>query len=374
MSNKLKITERTVFDGYEGATLGGITYRLACGAYIIKAPNGDLLCNWLTGSDNEPSTDNCTVISRSCDNGLTWGKPEMLVPTCEEGNGSAWLFTVDDKIVQLSAKWPLDKWYTVWNFERSVSYDNGHTFSEKVPIKLIDREDFSAVIGQHIVAKDGKNILSMGTFEQRKVPLVASAERLAFAKSEEEAAKMPKAEDGERYPEIFAKCLHGCAAFEANKDFSEFNMLGGVSNRPLGLLEPSIIELKSGRLVMFMRGEWAGYIWRSDSDDGGKTWCDAYPTNIKNPTNMVKLIRVPDGRIVLIHNDCGGIVGKKPPKRDPLSIWVSSDEMETWEIKENIGTGGNFAYPQPLILDDGKLVFVYDFDRRKVKFVEVELP
>ena len=89
---------------------------------------------------------------------------------------------------------------------------------------------------------------------------------------------------------------------------------------------------------------------------------------------MAKLIRVPDGRIVLIHNNSCGVIGQKPKNRDPLSIWVSNDEMESWYIKENIATGGSLAYPHPMIRDDGKLVFVYDFDRRTVRYVEVEFP
>jgi len=50
----------------------GVTYRLACGAAVAEMPNGDLLCWWLSGSDNEPATDNNVLASRSTDMGETW--------------------------------------------------------------------------------------------------------------------------------------------------------------------------------------------------------------------------------------------------------------------------------------------------------------
>ena len=183
---------------------------------------------------------------------------------------------------------------------------------------------------------------------------------------------MPPRQEGEADPDKFATHLHCSYVFETNEELSEFKMLGGVSNRPLGLLEPAIIELKSGRLVMLLRAEFGGFLWRTDSDDGGKTWCPAYQTDIKNPTTLATITRLPDGRIALFHNDNGGVVGKNAV-RDPLSIWISDDEMESWYIKENVATGGNFSYPSPLILDNGKLVFTYDLNRRQTVFVEVEI-
>lgn len=84
------------------------------------------------------------------------------------------------------------------------------------------------------------------------------------------------------------------------------------------------------------------------------------------------LIHLPDGRIALIHNAVGGVVGRND-RRDPMSIWLSNDEMKSWYIKEDVITGGSLAYPCPLILED-KLVFTYDRNRREARFVEVELP
>jgi len=123
---------------------------------------------------------------------------------------------------------------------------------------------------------------------------------------------------------------------------------------------------------MLMRAEYGGFLWRAESSDNGRTWTDAWQTDIPNPTSLAALIRMPDGRIALIHNAVGGVVGQNA-RRDPLSIWLSKDETESWYLKEDVITGGSLAYPCPLIVD-GRLVFSYDRNRREARFVEVELP
>ena len=60
-------------------------------------------------------------------------------------------------------------------------------------------------------------------------------------------------------------------------------------------------------------------------------------------------------------------------QRDPLSIWLSGDETESWCVKEDVITGGQLAYPCPLIVD-GRFVFSYDHKRRAARFVKVDLP
>ena len=47
--------------------------------------------------------------------------------------------------------------------------------------------------------------------------------------------------------------------------------------------------------------------------------------------------------------------------------------MKTWQVKEDVITGGQLAYPCPLIVD-GRLVFVYDYYRRQARSVGVDLP
>jgi hypothetical protein len=194
---------------------------------------------------------------------------------------------------------------------------------------------------------------------------------------------MPAVE-GEPSGGKFAAHLWGCCAFiSPDEDVTYLEEHGYIANRPLSLLEPVCIQLRDGRVVMLMRAEWGGFLWRAESADNGRTWTPAWETDIPNPSSHTSLIRLADGRIALIHN----AIGKKGTRgpRNPLSIWISDDEMESWCIRQDvIATTGSYrpddwpngldrlAYPAAMLLD-GKLVFVYDRNRRDAVFVEVDI-
>lgn len=369
----IKVRETTLFDGYAGWKHGGAIYRLACAPDIVQAPNGDLLVTWLTGADKEPATDNGLAMARSTDGGATWGEPVLLVPA-DNDNGAGAPYTVGDHMVALLAKWPCEHRYTVWNYYRSESTDNGHAWSEPAPFSLTDgREGFSVSLSRPIFStRQGGWVFPACTFERRARPFVASAFDLAHAADEAEAARMPPCPDGEAAPGKFSTHRHGVAAVWADPEMQRFRLLGGVANRPLGLLEPTMVELADGTLVMLMRAEWGGFLWRSDSADGGLTWSPAVQTDIPNPTTKPYMMRLPDGRIALFHNAAGGVVGRKA-RRDPLSIWISDDELNSWSVREDVITGDQLAYPDAKVLADGRIAMVYDRDRRTVQFVEVIL-
>ncbi|MBK7497298.1 MAG: exo-alpha-sialidase [Candidatus Omnitrophica bacterium] len=137
------VTEHVVFDGLKGWEKDGLTYRLACGALLIQAPNGDLLCTWLSGTDNEPSTDNCVLIARSADKGTTWTEPDILIPAGEMAGAVTSLHTTTDgRIILFGAHWPSREQYTVWHFFRQESRDSGHTWSPPVPVVLHENHAF----------------------------------------------------------------------------------------------------------------------------------------------------------------------------------------------------------------------------------------
>ncbi len=372
----ISVKERLVFDGHKGWPHEGSVYRLACGAALFEAPNGDLLCWWLSGSNWEPATDNNVLLSRSTDRGKTWSEPTVLIRTDPQkgaGNLSSMHATDDGRIIAFGANWPSDKHYTVWHYFRMESADNGHTWSKRVPIKIRPEENIG--FGKPIVLSSGEYLFTTSFFEKRPIPLRGKIENLIRAKTESEAVAISRSFHGnekENQAHKFGTHLHGCSVLIASDQ--EANWLeehGAIKNRPLGLLESTVARLDGSRLAMLMRAEWGGFLWRSDSADNGRTWSAAYQTDIPNPTSLPALINLPDGRIALIHNATGDF--GKWRNRDPLSIWVSDDGMKTWYLKSDVITGGQLAYPNPMVLE-GRLVFVYDHDRRQVRFVEVNLP
>lgn len=378
MSERICITQHIVFNGWKD-------YKLAVGCALQQAPNGDILAWWLSGSDSEPATDNCVLLARSTDGGTTWSEPIEIVPAGHHAGAlSAMHSTRDGRLVALGAWWPADKHYTIWHFFRIESNDHGRSWSKPEPLAL--RPTHNIAPGGRIIHLDnGKHMIAASFFDQRPKPLQASVTALAEAKTESKALELPPAAQGEQRAGKFGTHLHGCSVFVAARDdLRDLTEHGRIANRPLGLLEPTIVQLKDGRIVMFMRAEWGGFLWRAESSDYGRTWTKAWETDIPNPTSLPCVLRLADGRIALIHNATGekGRFGL----RNPLSIWVSDDDLKTWSIQEDvIATSGNFrpanqgdgpdqlAYPSGLILADGHFVFGYDLNRRQAMFVDVEI-
>ncbi len=380
MGGQIHITQRVVFEGWR-------QYKLAVGCCLQQAPNGDILAWWLSGSGHEPATDNCVLMARSSDGGKTWGEPRIIVPAGEEAGAlMAMQATSDGRLIALGARWPSAQEYTVWHCFRMESGDNGFTWSD--PESLALRPAHNVAPGGRLLRLDnGEWLIAASFFEKRPAPLRAEIAALAGAKSEAEALALPPAPDGKCPAGKFGTHLHGCSVFISDRDdFRGLTEHGHIANRPLGLLEPTIVQLKNGRLVMFARAECGGFLWRTESADRGRTWTEAVETDIPNPTSLPFLIRLADERIALIHNNTGGRRGLMTA-RSPLSIWISDDELASWSIKADIVTRtpvprpdgfpadqpDNLAYPNGLVLADGRFVFGYDRNRRQAMFVEVEI-
>jgi hypothetical protein len=132
---------------------------------------------------------------------------------------------------------------------------------------------------------------------------------------------------------------------------------------PLGQAgEPSIVELKSGRLMMIIR-TLDGFLWRAFSSDKGETWTEPERTAMVAGNVSQNLFRMRDGRILLTGNAI------PPPIRPPLTMRISSDDGTTWSeplvIAEHTGPtdpgvlSRQVSYPSVAELHDGTLVVVW---------------
>ena len=145
--------------------------------------------------------------------------------------------------------------------------------------------------------------------------------------------------------------------------------------------EPSIVELKDGRLLMIFRTT-RGYLGKAYSKDRGETWSDEQLTDLPSPNAPEFITRIPStGDLLLIwcNNTHAPALaqGKQQPTvkvaqrerklgavRSPMSSAVSRDEGETWEQIRNIATDpaegvyGDYGYPGVTFIDDGKIALV----------------
>jgi hypothetical protein len=100
-----------------------------------------------------------------------------------------------------------------------------------------------------------------------------------------------------------------------------------------GGVEPSILELKDGKIWMLIRTN-KGCLYQSFSDDGGATWRRAEPTKFISSDSPASILRLSDNRVVVLW--CSDQRWDDPSSyanggREVLHAAISSDEGKTWK-------------------------------------------
>jgi Neuraminidase (sialidase) len=104
----------------------------------------------------------------------------------------------------------------------------------------------------------------------------------------------------------------------------------GPNGRRITVQEPGVVELKDGRLMMFMRTN-AGSQYVCHSQDAGETWSKAQPSDLASPLSPASIKRIPwTGDLLCVWNDQSGVHNYPPGRRTPLCLAVSKDEGKTW--------------------------------------------
>ena len=121
--------------------------------------------------------------------------------------------------------------------------------------------------------------------------------------------------------------------------------------------EPHLAETTKGRLVAHFRhnkGVHRGYLFQSESDDGGHTWTLAHKLPIWGfPPH---LIRLRDGRLLTTYG-----YRRKPYGQRAC---LSNDGGQTWNVDQEIilrddAPHGDLGYPSTVELDGSEMLTVY---------------
>lgn len=100
--------------------------------------------------------------------------------------------------------------------------------------------------------------------------------------------------------------------------------------RRITVQEPGVIELKDGRLMMYMRTN-AGSQYVCHSRDDGETWSMPCPSSLASPLSPASIERIPwTGDLLCVWNDHSGEHPFPTGRRTPLCMAVSKDEGKTW--------------------------------------------
>lgn len=134
------------------------------------------------------------------------------------------------------------------------------------------------------------------------------------------------------------------------------------------MIQPTLWEDADGNVHALFRTK-SGKIFRSDSADGGYTWCKAYPTSLPNNNSGIDLVKTDNGYIWLAYNPAS--VGV----RNRLKLAVSKDNGETWEdvcyLERSINLFSEFSYPA-VISDGNRLYITYTCKREVIKYAFIE--
>lgn len=111
---------------------------------------------------------------------------------------------------------------------------------------------------------------------------------------------------------------------------------GEVDYAKRGAMEPEVLELNDGRILMIIRTQ-LGHIAAAYSRDGGDTWTEAADWGVRAPEAPSTLRRIPStGDLLLIWNDSYVEGAGHGGPRAPLTAAISKDEGKTWIHKKNI--------------------------------------
>ncbi len=314
--------------------------KLCCDTTLRRAPDGSWVMVMLGGGDKEPLPENDLFLSRSIDEGRTWGPMQpidlgikrrdpsrALVPTeLMVYRNQCWLFFANHN--GRFADWTA--WYT-------ISHDSCRTWSRPRP--LPEKIHVSTFTRNHIVRRNGEIVIPFqhyvnpnGPIDPRNGVMISRDKLRSFE-------------------------VHGWVRLSQDDNYR-------------GFAENSIVELAGGRMVMIIRADrLGGVLYQCESRDGGRSWSTPQPTDIPNPGSKATIYHLGGNAVAMLHNP-------NPKERNPLSLWVSFDGMKSWPYRRDlVTTPGRLNYPDGFLSKDRRyLHFAYDDNRYKAVYYGARLP
>lgn len=337
---------------------------LSCEPILRRMPDQDLLCVAQCGDVREPAPGNRVYSFRSTDDGQTWSRPALLYPETGQAVYVTEVMVLNNQVYAFLTIH--NGRFLNMNCTVMESSDSGRTWRESGALPHFPA--FCFIRGM-IRSANGNVILPYQYYpvsnEENARLIIASHNILDYMKQKSIFdANIDHVENGVLISEDDGKTY--------NRHAGPFITIKGTTGRRWAWTEPTIVALPGNRLAMLLRVCGSGRLWRSDSNDGGRTWTEAVMTDIPNPANKPKLIGLPDGRIALIHtpnNQCGF------EYRNPLSIWVSENQMADWQHKHIVTDfPGAFCYPDGIFeADHQHIIFTIEYNRHDILYIECVL-
>ncbi|MCC7333627.1 MAG: exo-alpha-sialidase [Pirellulaceae bacterium] len=140
---------------------------------------------------------------------------------------------------------------------------------------------------------------------------------------------------------------------------------GKVDADKRGAMEPEVVELKDGRIMMLVRTQ-LGYPGKAYSEDGGDTWSPMTTLGVQGPEAPATLRRIPStGDLLLVWNNTYTAGAGHGGERTPLTAAISRDEGETWSVVDNLESdlSRTFSYISLTFVRNRAVMSYWDQDK-----------
>lgn len=297
---------------------------------LVRLSDGRFLIAWFGGT-KEKDDDVGIWITKG--NAGTWAIPQEVAKIRHDAHWNPVLFQPSDGKIILYFK--VGKEIARWQTWFISSEDDGESWSAPRELVAGDRGGRGPVRNKPIVLSDGRWIAG------------ASHESGPW--------------------EVF---------FDVSSDQGEtwqptpYISLNRDSLKGKGIIQPTLWESSPGKVHALLRSS-EGVVYRTDSEDYGISWSEAYPTSLPNPNSAIDLVRFDDGTLVLAYNPDDENWGS----RGTLSLAVSADNGRTWNKKIDLASGEKdeeFSYPAIIRFGDS-LAVTYTWNRNKIAFHKLAL-
>jgi predicted neuraminidase len=300
-------------------------------ATFDELDNGDLYLVFYGGT-GEYGEDTAVYGSRLVKGASKWTEPVAIADTPDRSEGNGVIWQAPDGVVWL---FYLTRYGDTWSTSRikyKISKDGAKTWSDSAMLAF---DQGMMVRSRPIVLNDGDYLLPIyhETGHDREIV-------------------------GHDTSSLFLRRNHKTGEWtETNHVYSR-----------IGNLQPAPVQITDDYLVAYCRrgGGYGpmkdGFVVRTESRDGGRTWSPGTDTEFPNPNSAVDMIRLTNGHLVMVYND------NNEGERMPLTIAVSTDGEKTWPHRRNVVNkpGDTAAYPNLKQTSDGKIHVIYTSEGRTV--------
>ena len=299
-------------------------------ATLAELQNGDLYIAYYSGTGEYDSDTRCYGMRRAKDS-QKWSEPVVIADTPGRSDGNVAIWQAPDGVVWM---FYVVNYGPTWCHARvkyKISHDNAYTWSDS---DVLAFQKGSMARSRPIRLSDGDYLLPLyheTGDDQEKTATDTCSYFLRYS---------PKTNTWTETNRIYSKT---------------------------GNLQASPVQIDDDYLIAYIRpgGDFLPnpnrFLYRSQSNDGGRTWTPAESTQFKNPNSAADFIKLQNGHLLLVFNDTN------TDDRMPLTVAISTDNDKTYPYRRNVVNkpGDTAAYPSAIQTQDGRIHIVYTSGKRE---------